>query len=208
MYYSKEDAEKAVKVLYFEGAGCVERGDVENCRIRTAFVNDEGKRFYLELWGIEVTKNSPERYKAFENAGVVDYCYILSGDDETICFDIEQRTFEYSKQGILEFVNDNLHCSFDEIKVLDIFDGYRVHKDGGGNNFIEDYEHNEARAEARRKAYNKIDMEIREKLGERFSKIGLFSKDDESITVRCYASDEAMKRAGLTERKITIKVDY
>lgn len=208
MYYSKEDAEKAVKVLYFEGAGCVERGDVENCRIRTAFVNDEGVKIYLELWGVEVIKNSPERYKAYENAGVIDYCYEVTEDGEKYRVDIEPRTFDYSKRGILEFVNNNLHCSFDEIKVLDIFDGYRVHKDGGGYNFIENYEHNEDRAEAWRKAYNKIDMEIREKLGERFSKIGLFHKDDESITVRCYASDEAMKRAGLTERKITIKVDY
>ena len=29
------------KTLYFEGAGCVPRNDVENCRIRTAFTNKD-----------------------------------------------------------------------------------------------------------------------------------------------------------------------
>lgn len=208
MMYTQEDVKKAVKVLYFEGAGAVPRGDVENCRIRTAFTNDEGEKFYLELWGIDVTPKSPERYKGYVNAGIVDYCYILDGDEETIRFDIEQRNFEYSKQRILEFVNDNMNCSFDEIKVLDMFDGYRVHKGGGGYNFIEDYKHNEARAEARRKAYNTIDMEIREKLGEKYSVITLWAMDDESITVRCHASDRAMQRGGLTESYHTIKVNY
>lgn len=37
------------KVLYFEGAGCVPCNDVENCRIRTAFTNKEGKKFILNL---------------------------------------------------------------------------------------------------------------------------------------------------------------
>ena len=35
------------KVLYFEGAGCVPCNDVENCRIRTAFTNNEGEKVYI-----------------------------------------------------------------------------------------------------------------------------------------------------------------
>lgn len=32
------------KTLYFEGAGCISAGEVANCRIRTAFTNDDGKK--------------------------------------------------------------------------------------------------------------------------------------------------------------------
>lgn len=208
MYYTEKDADNAIKVLFFEGAGCVERGTVENCRIRTAFTNNEGKGIYLELWGIEVTKNSPERYKVYEYAGVVDYCYEVLESGEQFRFDIEEKTFNYSKRGILDFVNENLNCSFTEIKVLDTFDGYRVHKDGGGYNFIEDFEYKPEIAAARRKAYNEIDMQIREQLCEKYSKINLESMNDESITVRVYASDKSMQAHGMNpnERHITVKI--
>ena len=46
--------EKELKVLYFEGAGMntYESGeDVGNHRIRTAFLNNEGKAIYLEIIG-------------------------------------------------------------------------------------------------------------------------------------------------------------
>ena len=43
------------KTLYFEGAGCVPRGEVENCRIRAAFTNDNGEKNYLEMNGMEVS---------------------------------------------------------------------------------------------------------------------------------------------------------
>lgn len=204
--YTEKDANEAVKVLFFEGAGCVPRGDVENCRIRTAFANDEGKRFYLELWGVEVTKKSPERYKGFANAGVVDYCYELAEDGEKVLADIERRTFEYSKQGILQFVNETLHCSFDEIKVTDSFDGYRVHKDGGCN-FMEDFIYNPVKADKARLAFDKTDKEIRAKLCEKYSKIQLLSIEDDAITVRCYASDLSMETHGMNpaQRVFTVK---
>jgi hypothetical protein len=223
--YTKADAEKAVKVLFFEGAGCAERGDVENCRIRTAFTNDEGKGIYLELCGMEVNHKSPERWKKYLNAGFVDYCHyteqeqierIHSGTGK-VYYEYQYKTikeienglnFEYSKQGILNFVNENLNCSFDEIKILDSFDGYRVHKDGGGYNFIEDFEYKPEIASARRNAYNKIDMQIREQLCEKYSKISLHDMNDESITVRVYASDQSMQAHGMDpkQRKITVQL--
>lgn len=50
------------KTLYFEGAGCVPCNDVENCRIRTAFTNKEGKKIYIEfLSGYKHTKKEMER---------------------------------------------------------------------------------------------------------------------------------------------------
>lgn len=206
--YTEADVEKAVKVLWFEGAGWAERGDVENCRIRTAFTNDEGQRFYLELSGMEVTYKSPERFKKYRNAGFVDYCYQLGKDDEKIRFDIESKEYEYSMEGILDFVNHHLNCSFDAIRVADVFYGYFVHKDGGGYNFMEDHTFDEAHAGAARRAFHKIDMEIRQKMGEKYSKISLADVGKQSITVRCYASYGAMVKAGLDpdRRFITVKI--
>ena len=46
--------EKELKVLYFEGAGSYiyeTSQDVGNHRIRTAFLNNEGKAIYLEIIG-------------------------------------------------------------------------------------------------------------------------------------------------------------
>lgn len=209
MYYTEKDAEKAIKVLFFEGAGCVERGEVENCRIRTAFTNDEGKQVYLELWGVEVNERTPARYKQYKNVGLVDYCiYSENGSEEKhYDFDVESRSFEYSKSGILNFVNVFLDCNFTDIKILDEFDCYRVHKGNGEYNFIEDYTYNEKRSQAARKAFYDIDMEIRKKMGEKYSQIQLISVEDDSITVRCYSSDEKMRSCGMDPNKRIIRVE-
>lgn len=55
------------KTLYFEGAGCVPCGEVENCRIRTAFRDADGRAIYLEITSIEVTKHTSKMYKHFRN---------------------------------------------------------------------------------------------------------------------------------------------
>lgn len=206
--YTQADVKKAVKVLFFEGAGCAERGDAENCRIRTAFTNDEGERFYLELSGMEVTPKSPERFKKYLNAGFVDYCYQLGEDGEKIRSDIEKREYEYSKAGILDFVNTELGCSFTEIVIADMFYGYRVHKDGGGYNFMEDHDWNVEKAHAARKAYFDLDMKIRKQLGEKYSKISLWEIGFDTITVRCYASEKSMRDHGMDpeNRLITVEI--
>lgn len=206
MLYTEKEINEAVKVLYFEGAGCVPRGDVENCRIRTSFVNDEGVQFYLELSGFGVIKNATKKFSQFTNAAFIDYCYEVTPDGGKYRADIEQKNFEYTKANILEFVNENLNCSFTDIKILDVFDGYHVHKDGGGYNRIEDYTYNEKRANAARMAFNKVDMEIREKLHEKYSKISLVSIEDDGITVRCYASRALMTAFGMDPEQRVFKV--
>lgn len=202
------------KVLYFEGAGCVPRGDVENCRIRTAFINDEGKRIYLEMSGMEVTKHTPITLKGFSNVAYVDHCHYIT--DERPNDDCNKHRlpcerkvhFEYCKEGILNFVNSELHCSFEKVVITDTFDGYRVHKDGGGYNLMDEFRYRPERAARARKAYEKIDMEIREKLGEKYSKISLYTLGDYAITVCCYASDKSMRDHGLdpTKRLMTIMI--
>lgn len=186
-----------MKTLYFEGAGCVPRGDVENCRIRAAFKNDKGQRFYLELTGIEVNEKSPERNKKYTNVGFVDFCYELGQDGEKLRFDIEKQNYEYSKAGILEFVNTELGCSFEEVKAVDVFYEYHVHKAGGGYNFIEDHTFDSDKAYRARVAFAILDTKIRRQLNEEYSKISLASIGEDSITVRCYASDKSMREHGL-----------
>lgn len=132
------------RILYFEGAGCVPRGEVENCRIRTAFHNDKGDSIYLEIIGVEVTKHSPARVKSFKNAGFVDACYYILGDDDENKHNIHHRNskaFEYTKVEILNFVN-SLGCSFDKVVILPDLAGYRVFKDGNGYNFGDNFIYN------------------------------------------------------------------
>lgn len=206
--YTEADAKKAVKVLFFEGAGCAERGDLENCRIRTAFRNDEGKAFYLELSGFEKHKWTPDYLKHFENVGHIDYCYELGDDGEKLRADIERKNFEYCRAELLKFVNVNFGCSFTDIVITDVFYDYRVHKDGGGYNFMEDHDWNVEKAHAARQAYFEIDMKIRKQLGEKYSKISLHKIGSDSITVRCYASEKSMRDHGMdpNNRFITVHI--
>lgn len=209
--YTKADAEKEVQTLFFEGAGCVARGDVENCRIRTAFRNDDGKAFYLEMTGFGVTKNSPAYMREYAVAGFVDYCYEILGNgfkNENVCRGIEHRCFEYSKAGILEFVNRECGCSFDRIIITDMFDGYMVHKPNGGVNFMEDFDYNPQKSVAARMAFDEIDLEMKRRLGSRYSQISLVKVGADFIQVRCYASDEKMRAAHLdpNERYFTVKI--
>ena len=69
------------KTLYLEGAGCAPCGEVANCRIRTAFTNDNGKKVYIEFISYTVTKADHKKYKRYlghdigVNLGFCDYCH-------------------------------------------------------------------------------------------------------------------------------------
>lgn len=202
-----------MKILYFEGAGCAPRGDVENCRIRTAFVNDEGKKIYLELSGTKATKSMHESFKKFTNAGFVDHCFEIvepDGDNENkYRLPCERNTnFEYSKDGILEFVNRELNCSFSEVIICDSFYGYCVHANNRGYNFIEDHDFDDERADKARAAFERMDMDIRQKLNSKYSKISLVEIADSEVVAKCYASDEEMRKAGLDPKHRLFSEDF
>lgn len=130
------------KILYFEGAGCVPRSDVPNCRIRTAFHLDDGRALYLELTGLAVNKKVQKHLANFENAAFVDYCHFIKGvSDEGHQHHKAERSgtnFEYSMAEILKFVN-SLGASFDAIEVLPTLAGYRVHAEKGGYNYGDEF---------------------------------------------------------------------
>ncbi len=136
-----------VKTLYFEGAGCVPRADVPNCRIRTAFHLDDGRAVYLEITGIDVGRSTAPMYRNFTNYGIVDHLHFIPGEaaDDRAEFGLDRSfAFEYTQKNILAFVN-SLGASFDAIEVVPNLAGYRVHGDGRGqynfgDEFVLDYD--------------------------------------------------------------------
>ena len=137
------------KVLWFEGAGCegTQRNDVPNCRIRTAFMNDEGRWVYLEITEARINKEQAKSFAGAAGWKAGDsYCHIDSAhyitDDPSIddcnesrlAADVhsawhlwywngmtEGNIYEtlkpYTMDGILRVVNEDCHASFDRIIV-------------------------------------------------------------------------------------------
>ena len=213
-----------MKTLFFEGAGCVQRGDVENCRIRTAFHNKEGRAIYLELTGIESNKYTAKSLANFTNIGCVDYCHYITEDLDDCnksCVRevptgllVERKYFEYSKDGILKFVNDILFCNFDNIKICDVFDGYQVHqseynrfggriktfKTGFDKYYcMEDFAivYDPKLAEARRNTFKKYDELYKAKTNSKYSILSIVQLDNETVSLRSYASNEVLEKAEL-----------
>lgn len=149
------------KTLYFEGAGWskadISIATIGNCRIRTAFHTDDGKRIYLEISACERGKNSSPLC-AWEYTGFVNSCFYITedkpNDDENnhqIHFNDSARAIEYTEQSILDFVN-KLGASFEAIKVVPDLGGYNVFGDYDTYNYGDLFNFDEALTERREKA--------------------------------------------------------
>lgn len=128
------------KTLYFEGAGMEKtyRGELSNCRIRTAFTNNNGEKIYLEILGYEKTEDDARKYNRYpeykigDGIGFIDFCHYITDDQKIDDCNNSRLKFErkinirYSHEGILKFVNENCNCSFDSIEILESLAGYRV----------------------------------------------------------------------------------
>lgn len=141
-----------VKTLYFEGAGWsgadTSINTIGNCRIRTSFINNEGKQIYLEMGAGTIynkkCKNEIERYYLY-----IDFCfYVTGGEDDCnnsrIHFDWQnlKDNYNYTKKDIIRWINENLNCNFDTIEVLPDLGGYSVHGDNSTYNLMENYNYN------------------------------------------------------------------
>ncbi|MCC0669266.1 MULTISPECIES: hypothetical protein [unclassified Clostridioides] len=201
------------KILLFEGAGMdiyEDGSDVGNHRIRTAFINDNGDKIYLELGGNLQNCKTSKRFGWYTH---IDHCFNLSvSTDENVSRIKLNNTFfkGYSKRDLTNYINENLNCKFDTIEVLDWMEGYRVHESRSECNLMDNHKLNRKRTIARNKAYEKIDKEIMEKLGEKYSKISLYSMDENSITIRCYTYEKDLYKIGMSEdnRLLKIPVNY
>lgn len=201
------------KILLFEGAGMniyEEGSDVGNHRIRTAFINDNGDKIYLELGGNLQNCKTSKRFGWYTH---IDNCFNISvSTDENVSRIKLNNTFfkGYSKRELTNYINENLNCKFDTIEVLDWMEGYRVHRNRHECNLMDDHKLNRKRTIARNKAYEKIDKEIMEKLGEKYSKISLQSMDEESITIKCHTFEKDLYKIGMSKdnRLLKIPVNY
>ena len=200
-------------IILFEGAGMniyEEGSDVGNYRIRTAFIDGNGNKIYLELGGTLYNGKTSKRFGWYTH---IDHCFNLSvATDENISRIKLKNTFfkGYSKKDLTNYINENFNCKFDTIEVLDRMEGYRVHGNYNEYNLMNNHELNKNRTIARNEAYSKIDKEIREKLKSKYSKIVLHSMDDNSITIRCHSYEVDLYKLGMStnNRLLKIQVNY
>ena len=203
------------KTLTFEGAECVPVNDVENCRIRTAFINNQGRAIYLEIiagryYEKYINRRGNEKYRKIDNVICVEACFYLTGkhDDKTaknggddcnknkVLFKgktVESANFhgEYTKANILAFVNRYCHCSFTDIEVSNEFDDYRVNGEKAYNlmeAFPVDYDLRAKRAAA----FAAVDAEYKAVCHSEYSVISHSFPDAKTMKITCYASKESL----------------
>lgn len=119
-----------MKTLIFEGAGWAgadtsKETDVTNCRIRTRIRNNNGRVIYLEMGGCKFTgKYMPKYAEGLSIATHIDDIFYNDSKWDTRrnssneLSKLTNTRFEYNKENILKFVNENLNCSFDAMEVF------------------------------------------------------------------------------------------
>lgn len=184
-----------MKTLYFEGAGWsgadISKATIGNCRIRTAFHLDDGRRVYLEISGTERTKHSSPQIFQWQYTGFVTDCYYITDDEPNddcnkhrVMLPRKRGTvehnvrFEYTEAEILRFVK-SLGASFDAVKVVPDLGGYRVFPenhscDGPDGYYYGDQFRFDPEMTDRREAVHKwvYDLELKELREDRASEAG------------------------------------
>lgn len=207
-----------MKTLYFEGAGCVPCNDVENCRIRTAFTNKEGKMIYIEFLSrckvtkVEYGKNGRKlknpKYISENGYIFCDSCHYITEDPNiddcnysTLPCErnsnIERK--KYTKENILAFVNEYCNADFDEIVILDDLAGYRVFADGKRDtsemyNFGDVFQYDEELTHKRREKVESMKKEFCQLFNQKYDNTSYYIEDGKLIA-RIGVSDNALKRA-------------
>lgn len=207
---------KKVKVLYFEGAGCdwTKRNDVDNCRIRTAFTNKEGKKIYVELSGFETRDKKGNT----TTKGYVDSLHYITSDPKiddcnNSRLKIEGHELVYTKEGMLNFINQECNCNFTEIKILNTMGGYRVFKKehdkideqknyNYGDNFIYDAELEQKRLAKKEELSNKFKEEFNQKYDN--TSIWCDYENNNILHISINVEEEKRLKAGYKERYFDI----
>jgi hypothetical protein len=173
------------KVLYFEGAGWAgadtSKNTIGNCRIRTAFTNNEGKKIYFEASAAAIyDKKTITRYWLY-----IDHVFYITGDNNdcnknSIKFDWQdlRDNYNYSKEDITKWINENLNCSFDTIEILPDLSGYRVHGDNRTYNMMEDYNYNSELIQ-KREEIHKYFYELEKSEGKQYPNFSLWVDDND-----------------------------
>lgn len=184
------------KVLYFEGAGWADadiskKTDLENCRIRTVFTNNEGRKIYLELISYEksISDKKINRYPEHQIGdviGFIDFCFYIDTESKDPCnectIEIERKVkFNYCKSDLLKLINEKLNCSFDDIITLNDLSGYRVHGDNRAYNMMENYIY-EPKLIEKRKEIHKYFYKLEKSEGKKYPNFSLWvDENDKNI---------------------------
>jgi hypothetical protein len=122
-----------MKNLIFEGAGCEwKETEINNHRIRTRIKNREGRIIYLEMTGSEQNsyKTNPFKYTAF-----VTHCFYFDVDsDRSTNYSkelkpVERKKCEYTKKGVISFVNSELNCDFEDLTIDESLNVHETEKE-------------------------------------------------------------------------------
>lgn len=219
------------KTLYFEGAGCVPCNDVENCRIRTAFTNKDGKKIYIEFLSgykhtkIEYGKNGRKlkHPKMISEDGYLycDFCHYITEDAEiddcnqsrlSCERNAEMEKVKYTKENILTFVNENCNADFEEVVILDDLAGYRVHADGKRNtpeayNYGDLFNYDAELTRKRREKVEEMKKEFCVLFNQKYDNTSYWIDDNGNLTVRINTYEEVLKKANWTKgRQFIVEV--
>lgn len=217
------------KILYFEGAGCVPSNDVENCRIRTAFTNKEGKKIYIEL--LSGYKHTKKEYgkngrklkhpKLISENGYLscDFCHYITDDPEiddcnnsrlSCERNINMEKVKYTKENILAFVNENCNADFEEIVILDNLAGFRVftgnHTGSSQDyNFGDCFEYDAELTEKRIAKVKEMKKYFAELFGQKYDNTSYYIENNHLVACINVTKEERIT-AGYKERKIILDV--
>ena len=199
---------KRNKTLYFESAGGfnpTEYGEMNSCRIRTAFSIKNGKRVYFEAhrWTpskeqVKYWNANPEKVDAMtlgKSYACVDMFYITDEIDANgynvddcnahrIKTNERKYLIEWTKAAFVEFVN-SFGANFSGIEVLPDLAGYRVFADvkdyHHGNtshyNYGDEFNYNHEQTTRRIAKCEEIRQQDRAKTGERFPSFSFYVDD-------------------------------
>lgn len=212
------------KILYFEGAGCVPCNDVENCRIRTAFTNKDGKKIYIEfLNGYKHTRKGNGKVVSEPGYLSCDSCHYITDDPEiddcnksrlSCERNSEMEKVKYTKENILAFVNENCNADFDEIVVLDSLAGYRMFADledpkkrntSEMYNFGDVFNYDVELTKKRREKVEEMKKKFCVLFNQKYDNTSYFIRNNQLI-VRINVEEKKRIAAGYTEREFIVEV--
>lgn len=196
------------KTLYFEGAGCVPRGEVTNCRIRTAFTNREGARYYLEIIGFTPSKEWRKintEFASFPDVAHIDFCHEITGSHED-CNERRHPTerthhFAYTYAGILNYVNTALAGGFERVAIAPDLAGYHVHAGFDKYNYGDEFEIDELTTQ-RAEQIEREHYQKQKNAGEKYPCVSVWRDEDDHNILHVHHS-----RRGFGDYTYNLKSD-
>lgn len=146
------------KILKFEGAGWAgadtsKATDLENCRIRTTFINDFGEKIYFELGVYDNRKFTSQTkwHKGFSMPWHINFLFYTRDKGRSCSPEFQHEYYqvrEFTKENVLKFINHNCRSSFEKVETVNWHSNERLATDQYWNGFshtgkTEDDFHNE-----------------------------------------------------------------